>query len=345
MLSRLFKHREKPVYPVRLEPYGVALEVREGTTVLDAALDRGLEFPHSCRVGGCGTCRCRLVSGEVKQLTDSSYVLPPEDIEAGYVLGCQSTPRGPVTIELPDQEMPIVETAGTVRLVEELADGVLRVHVNVDEPLLFRPGQYANLSVPGIVDRPRSYSFSAAGDGRRLRFDVRVIPNGALSSWFSSAKAGAGLSIKGPYGSFYLRESERPLVAIAGGTGLGPVLAIIQSMVSAGLERDLTVIVGARNPSTLYGTEELESLLQAYPGKSELRVVFSEHQDASEQRQGWTFEHLDGVPSGSHAYLCGPPAMIDGALPVLEAREIRDIYFDKFLDTSGSAPLRTSEKK
>lgn len=339
MLKALFKRREKPIHSVRLEPLGTVLNVKEGRRILDAALDEGIAFPSSCRVGGCGTCKCRLVQGDVKQFTDSSYVLTKEEVEAGFVLGCQSTPLGSVVVELPDSEAPIVDTAAELRSVSHLAEDALRVTVELETALTYRPGQYANVSVPGVVDRARSYSFSSARptSETRVQFDVRVIPGGALSGWLGRAEPGATLNVRGPYGSFYLRESSAPLVALAGGTGLGPTLALVESLVEARSRRDIIVLVGARNHAALYGVSELEALLVDYPGASEVRVVLSEPGAAGDgERAGWTFDHLDGVAPSAQAYLCGPPPMIDGALPVLESLGIREIYFDKFLDTSAS---------
>lgn len=75
-----------------------AVTVEPGETLLKAALRHGLDYPHHCGSGGCGVCKCRLVGGTVKQLTDSSYVLSAAEVAAGYVLACQSVPRSDVSL-------------------------------------------------------------------------------------------------------------------------------------------------------------------------------------------------------------------------------------------------------
>ncbi len=66
------------------------IEVEPGALIIEAAHDQGVEIPHSCRGGMCCTCRCRVVEGEVAM--DVNYSLEPWELEAGYVLACQSRP-------------------------------------------------------------------------------------------------------------------------------------------------------------------------------------------------------------------------------------------------------------
>ncbi|MBB5189161.1 ferredoxin [Zhongshania antarctica] len=71
-------------------------------TVLNGALRHDIKFPHSCKVGGCGTCKCRLISGKVKEFTDKSYLLSKQEIAENYILACQSMPKSDVVIEIPN---------------------------------------------------------------------------------------------------------------------------------------------------------------------------------------------------------------------------------------------------
>jgi ferredoxin len=94
--------KRKPAGPVTVtvEPFGWCVEVEPGQTILQAALAQGLPWPSRCRVGSCTTCRCRLLEGEVRELTDTSYVLSKEQLAARIVLACQSQPKGPVRVHL-----------------------------------------------------------------------------------------------------------------------------------------------------------------------------------------------------------------------------------------------------
>ncbi|HEX7374643.1 MAG TPA: 2Fe-2S iron-sulfur cluster binding domain-containing protein [Steroidobacteraceae bacterium] len=94
------KRRPPAPATVTVEPFGWTFAVEPGQTILQAALAQGLPWPSRCRVGSCTTCRCRLLEGAVKQLTDTSYVLSQEQLANGTVLACQSQPQGPVRVHL-----------------------------------------------------------------------------------------------------------------------------------------------------------------------------------------------------------------------------------------------------
>lgn len=79
---------------------GQRIDVAPGETLLLAALRQGIEFPHRCRVGGCGTCRCRLAEGQVRERTQTAYLLSEEEIRRGFILACQSVPAGDVSVEV-----------------------------------------------------------------------------------------------------------------------------------------------------------------------------------------------------------------------------------------------------
>jgi 3-phenylpropionate/trans-cinnamate dioxygenase ferredoxin reductase subunit len=94
--------KRKPAGPVTVsvEPFGWTFDVEPGQTILQAALAKGLPWPSRCRVGSCTTCRCRLLDGDVRQLTDTSYVLSKEQLANRTILACQSQPGGPVRVHL-----------------------------------------------------------------------------------------------------------------------------------------------------------------------------------------------------------------------------------------------------
>lgn len=347
MLSGLFRRRDTPVFRAAVQPAGVRFTVRGRQRLLDAALDQGLDFPHSCRVGGCGTCRCRLVAGKVKEHTDSSYLLSAEEIARGFILACQSSPESDVTLEVSGLRLdsslpPTVRCDATLVAKEWPTHDILRATVELDEPVGYLAGQYADLTAPGIG--ARSYSFSCApsrrASDRHAQFDIRVLPGGAFSGWIDQhAQLGERLVFEGPRGSFHLRSSGAPIVAVAGGTGLGPILALSQELQSAAVTRDLTVLVGARTEADLYGLDELEALQKRFSARLDVWPVLSADPNSHWQgRRGMVTEHLRALPrlSEHHAYLCGPPPMVDAALQILEEAGCSNVFFDKFLD--GSQP-------
>lgn len=335
------------MFRARLMPVEVSLEVASDQRLLDAALEQGVAFPHSCRVGGCGTCRCRLLEGDVKEHTDTSYLLSADEIADGTILACQSTPRGDVVVEVPGltlEESVGAEIActGRVSAIDRLGRDVIRLELELDREVDYRAGQYAQLSVPGLVPRPRSYSFSIGPEERRserhVGFDIRVLPEGAFSGWLGErAAVGDSVDYEGPRGSFYLRPSGAPILGIAGGTGLGPLLAMMEELIGRSQSRDAILLVGARSPEAFYGLDILEALQRRFPARLDVWPVVSEADSEWSGRKGLVTEHIEAVPRlrEHHAYMCGPPGMIDAAVPILSAAGISDIHYDKFLDTSG----------
>jgi len=96
----LLKRKEPEPLTVTVEPWGWQIAAESGQTILQAATAQGLPWPFRCRVGSCTTCRCRLLAGKVRQLTDASYVLSPQQLADGYILACQSQPQGAVRVHL-----------------------------------------------------------------------------------------------------------------------------------------------------------------------------------------------------------------------------------------------------
>lgn len=105
MLKRLLtrpRGATKTVYRLTMRPLGVTVDAPEDKALLDAALDADVLFPHNCCAGDCGTCLCRVVSGDVEEQMDTGHLIDDEEREAGWVLGCQTLPRSDVEVEIPD---------------------------------------------------------------------------------------------------------------------------------------------------------------------------------------------------------------------------------------------------
>ncbi len=345
MLSKLFGRRPAASYVATIQSHALSFPVSQKQRILDAALDRGLDFPHSCRVGGCGTCRCRLLSGRVKEHSDSSYLLSAEEIDRGFILACQSSPESDLTLEVTGLRVesslpPVVSAKATVSAMERLTHDIIRLTLEVDAPFSYLAGQYAELTAPGVATR--SYSFSCAPSRRpterHAQLDIRVLPGGAFSGWLDQeAMVGTQLGFEGPRGSFHLRSSGAPIVAVAGGTGLGPILALCQELQQAAVAREVAALVGARTEKDLYGMDELRALQKRFPARLDVWPVLSAEPSAEWQgRRGMVTEQLRRVPrlEEHDAYLCGPPPMVDAALEILGAAGVTRTYYDKFLDGS-----------
>ena len=358
MLTRLFGKKPSE-YKARIAPANVNLTVGAKETLLQAALTQGVAFPNSCRAGGCGSCKCRLVKGKVKELTDKSYILSAEELRDNYILACQSIPQSDLEIDVqltaPEALAPVQKTGGRIERMTPLTHDIVQLVVTLDHAMTFTPGQYAQLSAAtgNAAGLPRSYSFAnvPAGNGASLtlEFFIRRVAGGRFTEWlFRDAKVGDGLDLEGPYGDFILHESDAPMLCIAGGSGLAPVLSILQgALQTLKRPRDVTLIFGARTQDDLYMLDAIEALRQEWPVRFEFVPVLANEPGDTDWagRRGLLPDHLATVLgdaiSRHHAYLCGPPGMIDSCVERLNAAGMLNsaIHFDKFLDQSHLAPV------
>ena len=334
--------------PVLARINGEPVAVQPGETLLHAALRHGIDFPHGCRVGGCASCKCRLVSGQVRELTETGYILSDEELDAGFILACQSEPRGEVEIEV---DLAVQQARQRVRgrVVEQqpLTHDITRLVVQLEQSLPYKAGQYADLSFDLLPQHARSFSFATRQQpDAQVSFFIRKVQGGVhTSAVHSRALVGESVTLEGPLGDFYLRPARAPLLLVAGGSGLAPILALLEEALATGGERPVTLLFGARAERDLYALEQINSLAGQWNASFNFVPVLSDAAlDASWRGVRGQVTELIGqyLAGGSHAYLCGPPGMIDSAIRVLlnagVARE--HIYFDRF--TTLPAPVTAS---
>lgn len=334
MFSFLF-----PSKPVVATVNGQAVTVRPKETLLQAALREGIEFPHSCRVGGCAACKCKLTSGQVKRLTQFGYVLSDDDLQAGHILACQSVPKGDVSVEVPLHACPARKTVSArVLRQERLTHDTLRLQVQLNDVLVFKAGQFADLELAAQPGVSRSYSFATpCGADGQTSFFIRKVPGGVFSSMVHDHDwVGQTLTVTGPCGDFWLRPSDAPLLMVAGGSGLAPMVAMLQEAVEAGVRRKATLLFGARTQQDLYELTHIQAIAERWLGGFEFVPVLSAEPEGS----AWAGARgliTDWVPRFSeptcHAYLCGPPPMVDSAQRTLWEQGVEPslIHADRFL--------------
>lgn len=346
----LTRARQRPVVAT-VNGRWITVQPRE--TLLGAALRQGVPMPFGCRVGGCGACKCRLVGGRVQELTETGYLLDDSELAQGTILACQSVPQTDVQIEVDAGAANARRSvAGRVCGQRRLTHDITALEVQLDQGLPYRAGQYARLTLgvlPGVL---RNYSFaSPPRPDATLRFFVRRVPHGAFSTIVDEQDlVGQPVQVEGPHGDFWLRPGTAPLLLVAGGSGLAPILAMLQDAQATGADaRAATLLFGARAPRDLYALEEIDALVRRWRGGLRFVPVLSEVTDATGDA-GWSgarglvTDHITAdvtthLPPGAHAYLCGPPAMVDAAAARLEQlgvpREHR--HADRFVDAAPDA--------
>lgn len=326
------------------------ITMRKNETILEAALREGIDFPSECRAGACGHCKCRLLDGKVKQRTDASMVLTRDEVAKGYVLGCQSIPKTDVKVGLDGLDPgvpthPRVSTTATIRSRRALTHDIVELELALEKPMVFTAGQFVRIRVPSVSPGERSYSFARAPRAvgtpeSTITLYVREVPGGALSPFLVRGEAlSARVEVDGPHGFFHLRKGAGPALLIAGGSGLAPIRALLEQLVAERSTRAITVLFGARTQADLYDVEVLQKLGGTFGERFRFIPVLSHEPEGSDWTgaRGFVTAVIDeNAGPSTQAYLCGPPPMIDAAIPVLTRAGVSEteIYFDKFLDES-----------
>lgn len=342
MLKNLFGKR--PPKQVRLRGAGVEFEVGRNQTVLESALKAGIAYPHDCTVGTCGSCRSRLLSGKVDAITPFGYTLSREELEAGYILACQAVPESDLEIEVDLDGIAVCRTVARLVSQRDLTHDIREVTWLTDAPVHYRAGQYMNVSWPNAPGA-RSYSFSAAPvvDGQtRLTTFIRKVPGGAFTEMlFGEDISAVPFEIEAPHGSFWLRDGEGPILLVGGGSGLSPLMSLLEDAAVRGVQRDAVLLFGGRAERDLYCRDEIAELEKRWAGRFAFWPVLSED-PVPGLRSGFVTgvisEALDwlGETASVQAYLCGPPGMIDAGVATLASAGVAmaDIHYDKFTDAS-----------
>lgn len=316
------------------------IDAKIGETVADAAYRQGINIPLDCRDGACGACKCFAEAGQYD--LGEEYIedaLSEDEAAQGYVLTCQMRAESDCVVRVPASSQ-VCKTAqasyeAAISEVRQLSESTIALSVKGEAltQLAFLPGQYVNLKVPGS-DQTRAYSFSSMPKDGEVSFLIRNVPGGLMSSFLTSlAKAGDSLSLAGPLGSFYLREIKRPLLLLAGGTGLAPFTAMLEKIVVEGSEHALHLIYGVTHDRDLVEMEKLEAFAQQIPNFTYSACVASP--DSSYPQKGYVTQHIEPkhLNDGEvDIYLCGPPPMVEAVSQFIREQGIQpaNFFYEKF---------------
>jgi len=320
--------------------------IKPGQTILDAAISAGIKFPNMCNVGECGSCRCQLIEGEVKLNSDISRHVDSTALQLGYILACQSQAHSDVKVRVPGLSKGDLGTKrfkARITKQQSLSDGIQRLELELDSPIQYIPGQYAQLDIEGLgMGRPRNYSFATPGDKKgstTVSFFIRHVPGGEFTDWlFEKNRVDSNIQLSGPFGDFCFKGQQPQMVCIAAGSGLAPILAILKQLQNEPQPPRVKLIVAAAEQKDLYLQHEIIGLQSSWHNKFEYIPVLSRETESTSWRglRGRVGDLLDGMTLGltnSEAYLCGPPAMLDQLIEQLQS-EIpeKHIHYDRFYD-------------
>ena len=291
----------KKLLSVTLERGG-SFKARQGQTLLDAAMLAGVDMPHDCRSGHCGTCMCDVVAGAIDGGPESN---------GSSVLACQARMTSDVTIAVEDRP-PIETHSGVVRSLTAVAPDVIAVEIETRRPVDYLPGQYCQFRFAGFP--ARCYSPSAPlttplAQGT-ICLHVRRMSNGRVSGALGGAiRPGHKVRIEGPYGSAYLRSgSTKRLVLVASGTGFAPVWAVALSALAEMPDREIIAVIGARTREVYYMAPALRRLT-AFP-RVKVTPVLQYGASSDCVPIGSPADYLPPLTPDDVVYACGAPGLV-----------------------------------
>lgn len=333
-----------------------AFECSPSEPLLYAGLAQGLTLPYECATGTCGSCRGRVMSGEVENAWPEAPGAAAAKLKAdkGDVLLCQTHARSDCVVRVPANVTTGSTTnlprrrAARIALARRLTSDVMHLEVELAEPMSFEAGQFVAVETPDVKGG-RAYSMVNHGEAPgRLSFVIKRKPGGGFSEWlFCRDVTGAELSLFGPLGRAVWRPSEdRDILAIAGGSGIAGMMAILEHATRAGhfSRRRGDVFFGVRTGADTFYIDELASYVAEAGGNLAVTVALS-HEPVAEgaSHRGVRLAHgfvhevardsMRDRTSDLTAFLAGPTPMVDGAIRMLltEARLTPDrIRYDKF---------------
>ncbi|RZJ47479.1 MAG: 2Fe-2S iron-sulfur cluster binding domain-containing protein [Brevundimonas sp.] len=316
---------------------GVAFDAIERRSILDSAAAANVILEYSCKTGRCGVCRAHVTSGHTIVLKPE-ISLTPQDTANGVILTCCREAESELALDIEDVSalagIEVRTTACRIDTLEPLADDVLRVTLRLppQAPLAFLPGQHVQM-IRGELRRSYSIANAPRADGR-LELIIKRVPGGAFSGyWFDEARPNDLLRLEGPLGTFFLREDDaQRTVMLATGTGLAPVLAMLEQIkASGGATRPVTLYWGGRRP------EDLCIDVAAIAPWVDYRPCLSRADDGWSGLRGYVQDELlrEKNLAETVIYACGSTAMIDDARAALVARGLpeRRFHSDAFVQS------------
>ena len=338
-------------FHVTIKPSNREFDVEAGETVLEAAMRGGITLAYGCRNGACGSCKGKVLQGQVDYGDHAVHILPDFEKKLGFALFCRAKPLADLVIEARE-----INTTGAgqvkklpcrVQRIERPADdvAVLFVSLPANERLQFLAGQYVEIILRDGKRRAYSMANSPEED-TKLELHVRSMPGGTFTDYvFNRMKEKDILRFEGPLGTFFLREdSDKPIIFVASGTGFAPVKSILLHAFRSGVQRQMVLYWGGRRPKDIYMAAQCQQWQAERDNFSFIPVVSEALPE--DQWQGRTgFVHhaaMQDFPdmSGYQVYACGAPIVVESAHADFTSRcQLPDEEF--FSDAFTPAPAST----
>jgi CDP-4-dehydro-6-deoxyglucose reductase len=341
-------------FTVTVQPSGRSFSVNPDQAILAAGIAQGIGLPYGCKDGACGSCKCKILSGSVVHGAHQSKALSADEEANGFILTCCGVPQSDVLLESRQVTeagaMPIKKMPSRVTQLEKKSHDVMLVKLQLpaNDVMQFHAGQYVEFMLRDGARR--SYSMANAphtlvAGAPAIELHIRHTPGGKFTDHvFGAMKEKEILRIEGPFGSFYLRESPKPMVLLASGTGFAPIKAIIEHMQFKNINRPAVLYWGGRRPEDLYMHDWVLAQVADMPHLTYIPVVSNATaDDAWTGRTGFVHQAvMADMPNlaGHQVYACGAPIVVDSALADFTAKcglPVDEFYADSFTTEADKA--------
>jgi len=333
-----------PTYKIKIQSSGLEFHVKPSQTILEGAIASGITLPYGCQDGACGSCKGKVISGKYFLNEYQSSALTDSDIKAGNTLYCKSMAQEDLVIE---PNIPEVYDQYSPKVVPVKVESLTRLNHDVMQMFLklpaketfrFKAGQYIEF-IMGDGSR-RAFSMANAPLDSMIELHLRLIEGGKFTSFvFNEMKEKSIHRIEGPIGQFYLRDSEKPIIFIAGGTGFAPIKSIIEDMIANKNKRKIYLYRGVRSEKDFYMNELVNDWIKKLEGLTYIPVV--EDGLSEDARSGYVhhavledFKNLNDI----QVYCCGAPGLVENAFKDLTKSGLPDEQF--FADAFTFAPKK-----
>jgi benzoate/toluate 1,2-dioxygenase reductase subunit len=310
-------------------------------TLAETAYRVGINIPLDCADGACGTCKCKMRSGNFDAGDYIEEALSDEEFDAGFALACQVRPKSDLVVDILASSVAckVKSTAVGTEITElnQLSSEIyqLKLRATDGSSFEFLPGQYVNIQVPG-TSQTRSYSYSSQPNTATGEFLIKLVPGGLMSTYLKEeASIGGELNIITPLGSFYLRDAKRDLIFIAGGTGIAPFMAMLEKLKAEKNTTPIHLFYGATTGENVVELERLKAFSEIMP--LQLFTCTSDEQVEGHDK-GFVTQWINKENLGNKAYdiyICGPNAMVEAVKTTLDKESIQHVnfYMEKFVPT------------
>lgn len=316
--------------------------VKGGSSLLDTLRSEKIFIPSACGgKGTCGYCKVVVLEGGGPVLATEKPLLTKEELEVNTRLSCQCKVKQNIKIQIPEVLFNVKEYDVIVDKMEQLTSTIKMLRFDLgQEEINFKAGQYVQLKAPAYEGNDeevyRAYSLaSSVNDKHAIELLIGFTGGIATTYVHQHLKEGDTAHINGPYGDFYYHEDDGGPVILAGaGTGMAPIVSILQYMADNNIMREIIFFFGARSRDDLF----LLDRIKGFEEKLNLKFIPTLSREESPDwkgEKGRVPNAIDKyIESGEaySAYLCGSPAMIDSIVEALLKKNVPEekIYFDKF---------------